>query len=249
MYDPFMDIEDYNLSSVDGSSPKPARPSVDRNNGSSAKPGAGISSKPPSSCSRCPAQPPIAEPAAASTHASPGGARAGPSSPPPARADAPGQESSKEQTPSARSTISIVVENTDAKGTAFRQSLISQARAHLTRQHLCSLFQLVVLAWDARFVRWDRSGAVVSKRFSFVDEPHLLAEFLWRFGYMTDEQRGRDKPNQRSKTSRKKARPSEIPLYLMSVHTSTDNTAQRSTSSSWSTAGPDSSVGIAPVPL
>lgn len=75
---------------------------------------------------------------------------------------------------------------------AFRQSLVSHAQAQLTRQHRTCFLQLILVSRWARFIRWDRSGAVVSNRFDYVFEPEILAEFIWRFAHMSDEQRGLD---------------------------------------------------------
>ena len=93
---------------------------------------------------------------------------------------------------STASSQASAFERPSKEGTAFRNLLISHAKAHFTRQHRTCLFQLVLLDSDARFIRWDRAGAVVSVRFDFIEEPQYLAEFLWRFEHMTDEQRGLD---------------------------------------------------------
>ncbi|KIP02466.1 hypothetical protein PHLGIDRAFT_292527 [Phlebiopsis gigantea 11061_1 CR5-6] len=55
-----------------------------------------------------------------------------------------------------------------------------------------SFFQLVLVNRWARFVYWDRSGAVVSTRFDYVHEPELLSQFSWRFTHISDEQQGMD---------------------------------------------------------
>lgn len=39
---------------------------------------------------------------------------------------------------------------------------------------------------------WDRSGAVVSQAIDYRADSNLLCQFLWRFGNMTDAQRGFD---------------------------------------------------------
>ncbi|KAH9928052.1 hypothetical protein B0H21DRAFT_826364 [Amylocystis lapponica] len=44
----------------------------------------------------------------------------------------------------------------------------------------------------ARFIRWDRAGAIVSRAFSIEDQPHLLCEFLWCFSHASSEERGHD---------------------------------------------------------
>ncbi|KAF8871381.1 hypothetical protein CPB84DRAFT_1800893 [Gymnopilus junonius] len=44
----------------------------------------------------------------------------------------------------------------------------------------------------ARFIRFDRSGGIVSSRFNFREEGNLLADFFWRFSHLNDIQRGID---------------------------------------------------------
>ena len=70
--------------------------------------------------------------------------------------------------------------------------MTSHAKDQFARQHRIFLFQIVLINRFARFVRWDRSGAVVTESFDYMDNPKLLAEFLWRFDHMSDEQRGFD---------------------------------------------------------
>ncbi|KAI0645199.1 hypothetical protein C8Q79DRAFT_757799 [Trametes meyenii] len=53
-------------------------------------------------------------------------------------------------------------------------------------------FTLVIFGDMARIVRWDRSGAVVSEKFNYVQEPLKLARFLWRFSRLSAAQRGHD---------------------------------------------------------
>lgn len=45
---------------------------------------------------------------------------------------------------------------------------------------------------EARFPLWDRSGAVKTERFSYLESPQTLAEFFTRFLCMDDAQRGWD---------------------------------------------------------
>ena len=72
------------------------------------------------------------------------------------------------------------------------RSLMSRAQAHFLRQHRCHFFQIVLIGSEARFLRWDHAGAAVSQRFSYVEQPELVARFFWRFAHMTDSQRGWD---------------------------------------------------------
>ena len=51
-------------------------------------------------------------------------------------------------------------------------------------------FTLVILGQCACIVRWDRAGALVSKKFNYVEHPWMLGRFLWRFAHMSAAQRG-----------------------------------------------------------
>lgn len=79
----------------------------------------------------------------------------------------------------------------DERGTT-RDTISSQAREFMHRQHRLFLFQLILCNKYVRFIRWDRNGAVVTERFDYTDKPSVLAEFFWRFAHLDDVQRGWD---------------------------------------------------------
>ncbi|KAJ2965395.1 hypothetical protein NUW54_g14132 [Trametes sanguinea] len=58
-------------------------------------------------------------------------------------------------------------------------------------------FTLLLLGPMARIMRWDRSGLTATNKFDYTKKPEYLAQFLWRFGRMTPEQRGHDPTAQR----------------------------------------------------
>jgi hypothetical protein len=76
--------------------------------------------------------------------------------------------------------------------TVLRATLEEWAHVLFLRQQRIHLFQLVICGRAARFVRWDRAGATVSERFDFIEQPNILAEFIWRFAHLSREQRGWD---------------------------------------------------------
>ena len=43
-----------------------------------------------------------------------------------------------------------------------------------------------------RIIRWDRSGAVTTRKFDYVGKAKRLMKFLWRYTRLSDEQRGHD---------------------------------------------------------
>lgn len=75
-----------------------------------------------------------------------------------------------------------------------RGQLASYATETFAHQHRTHLFQLIVFGKFARFLYWDRSGAIVSGRFNYTRTAHskYLAEFFWRYNHMTDTERGLD---------------------------------------------------------
>ncbi|KAH9889432.1 hypothetical protein C8Q73DRAFT_654349 [Cubamyces lactineus] len=59
-------------------------------------------------------------------------------------------------------------------------------------QHRTHHYTLMILGNSARIIRWDRSGVVATKKFKYVQNPLMLAQFLWRFARMTPAERGHD---------------------------------------------------------
>ncbi|KAA1467253.1 hypothetical protein DENSPDRAFT_847428 [Dentipellis sp. KUC8613] len=74
-----------------------------------------------------------------------------------------------------------------------RGQLISYASAHMSLQFRCFCFSVCLIDQkDARLIRWDRSGAIVSERFDITKDGNALVEFLWRFNHISYAQRGHD---------------------------------------------------------
>ncbi|TFY69239.1 hypothetical protein EVG20_g3229 [Dentipellis fragilis] len=77
--------------------------------------------------------------------------------------------------------------------TENRGRMISYAGAQLTTQFRQFCFSISVIEGDeARLMRWDRGGAIVSERSNFVNNPAPLLEFFWRFNHLSLEERGWD---------------------------------------------------------
>ncbi|KAH9932213.1 uncharacterized protein B0H18DRAFT_952364 [Fomitopsis serialis] len=62
----------------------------------------------------------------------------------------------------------------------------------LGRQHRVHCFTMYVFKGQARVVRWDRAGAIVSTPIDFEKDPSLLHRVIWRYACMTEAQRGFD---------------------------------------------------------
>ncbi|KAI0090924.1 hypothetical protein BDY19DRAFT_664127 [Irpex rosettiformis] len=57
-------------------------------------------------------------------------------------------------------------------------------------QHRVHLFMLFIAGNVARFIRWDRAGAIVSASFDYVEDSKPLMRFLGSFAKLDDAQRG-----------------------------------------------------------
>lgn len=73
-----------------------------------------------------------------------------------------------------------------------RGQLISYAEIIFRVQHRVALFMLLVIGRNFRFLRWDRSGTIVTRAIDYVANPHILCEALWRMSLQSDEQLGVD---------------------------------------------------------
>ncbi|OBZ71874.1 hypothetical protein A0H81_08089 [Grifola frondosa] len=60
------------------------------------------------------------------------------------------------------------------------------------RQHRTFCFSISMSGSRARFIRWDRAGAIATESFDIRDDPDPLCEFLWRFSQASDAERGYD---------------------------------------------------------
>jgi hypothetical protein len=69
--------------------------------------------------------------------------------------------------------------------------LISNAVAHMGSGFFTHSFSVFIFGNSARFIRWDRAGAIVSEAFDYVKGKELV-EFFLRFDQLSPEQRGRD---------------------------------------------------------
>ena len=77
-------------------------------------------------------------------------------------------------------------------GHETRRQCFPYAANQLAYQHRLFVFSLVICGNRARFIRWDREGAVVSAGIDCSRDPDLVIEFLRRFNQLTDKQRGLD---------------------------------------------------------
>src|ERR1700691_1540339 len=71
-----------------------------------------------------------------------------------------------------------------------RGQLCSYAAAHAGSQFRVHTFTISICGRSARFIRWDRRGATVTRSFDYIKDPHILAYFFWRCVHLNHSQRG-----------------------------------------------------------
>ena len=80
----------------------------------------------------------------------------------------------------------------DAGHLVIQGKLIHYAEKIFQRQHRTFIFSIIVMGCFARIIRWDRSGAVVTHRFDYVQHPEYLGDFFWRFSHASSADQGYD---------------------------------------------------------
>ncbi|KAK0439052.1 uncharacterized protein EV420DRAFT_1316297 [Desarmillaria tabescens] len=83
-------------------------------------------------------------------------------------------------------------ENNSVKGCETRGQISCYAGFTMMLQYRSHLFTILICGRFARFIRWDRSGAIVSKRFDYTEDPNMIFEYYKRFAQLTPSQRGKD---------------------------------------------------------
>jgi hypothetical protein len=73
-----------------------------------------------------------------------------------------------------------------------RGQIASYAAAILGTQFRLHVFSVSICGHRARFIRWDRAGAIVSGTFDYVRNPHLLADFFYRYSRLDRLRQGYD---------------------------------------------------------
>ncbi|KAK0435391.1 hypothetical protein EV421DRAFT_1835860 [Armillaria borealis] len=83
-------------------------------------------------------------------------------------------------------------ENDSIKGRETRGQISCYAGVTMMLQHRSHLFTILICGPFARFIRWDRSGAIVSERFDYTKKRTLIFNFYKRFAQLSPSQRGKD---------------------------------------------------------
>jgi hypothetical protein len=93
-------------------------------------------------------------------------------------------------TPSASSSV-----ETDTKSQAGIHTcgqIAAYAGVGLSMSFRNHFFSMLILGPYARFIRWDRRGAVFTRRFDYTKNPFHIFNFYLRYGQLTLLQRGFD---------------------------------------------------------
>ncbi|KAI0069354.1 hypothetical protein K474DRAFT_1561859, partial [Panus rudis PR-1116 ss-1] len=72
------------------------------------------------------------------------------------------------------------------------QDIESYCTLQFSRQHRTSILFLCVFGRYVRFIRIDRSGAVVSEATNYIENPRILAQFFWKYSHLSSVERGFD---------------------------------------------------------
>ncbi|KAF4605919.1 hypothetical protein EYR40_004711 [Pleurotus pulmonarius] len=81
-------------------------------------------------------------------------------------------------------------ENDTKQGQSTRGQIASYAGVTMAMQFRTHLFNVLVCGRYARFIRWDRSCAIVTRRFDYTTYPLIIFDFYKRFAQLDDVQRG-----------------------------------------------------------
>ncbi|TFK38951.1 hypothetical protein BDQ12DRAFT_650578 [Crucibulum laeve] len=73
-----------------------------------------------------------------------------------------------------------------------RGQMASYVTEWCNRQHRVHAFTVYIGQKSARFIRFDRAGAIVSRAFLYRERSGLLIDFLWRFAHLSRSERGYD---------------------------------------------------------
>ncbi|KAH7887107.1 hypothetical protein F5I97DRAFT_1106621 [Phlebopus sp. FC_14] len=90
----------------------------------------------------------------------------------------------------------FLIQSSFENGTAIAQQIRGQLTAYALAQFGLQFrnfaFSVLVMGSYARLMRWERAGAVVTRKFDYTKNPDILTEFFWRFSHMSPDQRGLD---------------------------------------------------------
>ncbi|KAI0739889.1 hypothetical protein C8Q80DRAFT_1274918 [Daedaleopsis nitida] len=78
------------------------------------------------------------------------------------------------------------------EGVKSRGQIITYGECVMAVQQRLSVFMPVVVGRRIRFIRWDRSGSIVSQAFDYYEHWEFFCDVLWRISQLSDAQLGID---------------------------------------------------------
>ncbi|RDX46913.1 hypothetical protein OH76DRAFT_1385925 [Lentinus brumalis] len=89
-------------------------------------------------------------------------------------------------------TVDGVVPSASEHRKKNRGQIITYAELLFAVQQRIAVFTLLVLGRQCRFIRWDRSGLVVTRSFDYYKKWKFFVDVLWRISQSSDKQLGLD---------------------------------------------------------
>ncbi|KAF8958762.1 hypothetical protein BDZ97DRAFT_1634167, partial [Flammula alnicola] len=83
-------------------------------------------------------------------------------------------------------------ERAEQAATENRGQIGSYSAALSGSQFRVQVLSVSICGPTARFIRWDRTGAIVTRSFNYLKQPHILADFFWRYSHLDRRQQGYD---------------------------------------------------------
>ena len=74
---------------------------------------------------------------------------------------------------------------------AFGQHIAYVVEIFARQPRIC-LYTIYVTGSQARLIRWDRAGCVITESFDIHEHPDILCDFLWRYSLLSPDGRGHD---------------------------------------------------------
>jgi hypothetical protein len=89
----------------------------------------------------------------------------------------------------ARNTTAYTIDGQESWGQVMSCAIAQLTNSNRTRNFV---FSVSIYGKTARFIRWDRSSAIISQAIDFTENPYLLALFLRSYSRATAQRRGWD---------------------------------------------------------
>lgn len=134
------------------------------------------------------------------------------------------------------------LENLGDLARSHRGQLLTYYKEQAVRQQRTFIFQLFIIGPFARFLRWDCSGAVVSAKFNYQNDPDALAGFVRRYVHAdTPRERGWDTTKTLASDAEERLFTQQIKVFL-----NTADVKKKTAAGSTTPSGPGTSSASLP---